>query len=78
MTLNLDQTNHLLHQNETCYLRYLVSLNNLMMPEVIDMKAMVEEVLQTEGYSDKRAARLGKEDFLCLLAAFNSKGIHFA
>jgi 18S rRNA (adenine1779-N6/adenine1780-N6)-dimethyltransferase len=58
--------------------RTYISLNNLMMPEVIDMKAMVEEVLQTEGYSDKRAARLGKEDFLCLLAAFNSKGIHFA
>ena len=42
------------------------------------VKKLVEEVLDTEGYSDKRAARLGKEDFLCLLAAFNAKGIHFA
>jgi len=44
----------------------------------IDMKAMVEEVLTREGYSDKRAAKLEINDFLCLLAAFNMKGIHFA
>lgn len=54
------------------------SLNNLPLPMDLDMKKLVEEVLDTEGYSDKRAARLGKEDFLCLLAAFNAKGIHFA
>lgn len=54
------------------------SLNNIAIPSDINMKAMVEDVLETEGYSDKRAARLGMEDFLCLLAAFNAKGIHFA
>lgn len=44
----------------------------------VDMKAVVEEVLTAEGYSDKRAARLDINDFLCLLAAFNAKGVHFA
>ncbi len=56
-----------------------LSLNNLPLPEpMVDMKALVEEVLDHEGYADKRAARMAKEDFLCLLAAFNAKGIHFA
>jgi 18S rRNA (adenine1779-N6/adenine1780-N6)-dimethyltransferase len=54
------------------------SLNNLMLPENLDMKSIVEDVLNKEGYSEKRAAKLGKEDFLCLLAAFNSRGIHFS
>jgi 18S rRNA (adenine1779-N6/adenine1780-N6)-dimethyltransferase len=44
----------------------------------VDIKAMVEDVLVTEGYGDKRAAKLDNNDFLCLLAAFNMKGIHFA
>jgi len=43
-----------------------------------DIKAMVEEILTSTGYSDKRSAKMDQNDFLCLLAAFNSKGIHFA
>lgn len=43
-----------------------------------DMKTIVEEVLTKEGYSDKRAATLELSDFMCLLAAFNARGIHFA
>jgi 18S rRNA (adenine1779-N6/adenine1780-N6)-dimethyltransferase len=43
-----------------------------------DMKAMVEEILTNERYSDRRAADLDIPDFMCLLAAFNSRGIHFA
>ena len=43
-----------------------------------DMKSIVEEVLTTEGYSDKRAATLDISDFMCLLAAFNTRGIHFS
>lgn len=41
------------------------------------MKALVETILQDTEYADKRAARMDIDDFLCLLAAFNSKGIHF-
>jgi len=56
-----------------------LSLNNLPLPvPMVDMKVLVEDVLETTGYTEQRAARLAKEDFLCLLAAFNAKGIHFA
>lgn len=54
------------------------SLKNLPLPNPLpDMKTMIEEVLTKEGYSDQRAAKLDLNDFLCLLAAFNLKGIHF-
>ena len=48
------------------------------MEQDFDMKAMVEDVLTTEGYSDRRAATMDLSDFMCLLAAFNARGIHFA
>ena len=55
------------------------SLNSMPLPDPFpEMKCIVEDVLSTEGYSDKRAAGLTLNDFLCLLSAFNSKGIHFA
>mmetsp|Transcript_120365 Transcript_120365/g.236575 ORF Transcript_120365/g.236575 Transcript_120365/m.236575 type:complete len:319 (+) Transcript_120365:16-972(+) len=55
-----------------------LSLRNLPLPEPFpDMKLMVEEVLTTTGYSDQRAAKMDLNDFLCLLAAFNERGIHF-
>jgi 18S rRNA (adenine1779-N6/adenine1780-N6)-dimethyltransferase len=55
-----------------------LSLNNLPIPQPFpDMKKMVEDVLDKEGYSDKRAVRMDINDFLCLLAAFNTVGIHF-
>lgn len=41
------------------------------------MKELVESILDETDYSDKRAAKMDGDDFLCLLAAFNSKGIHF-
>lgn len=41
------------------------------------MKVVVEEVLTSTGYSEQRAARMDGNDFLCLLAAFNAKHIHF-
>jgi len=44
---------------------------------VADMKLLVEGVLTETGYSDRRAARMDLNDFLCLLAAFNEKGVHF-
>ena len=55
-----------------------LSLANLPLPDPFpDMKLLVEDVLTTTGYSDQRAAKLDLNDFLCLLAAFNAKGIHF-
>lgn len=55
-----------------------LSLSNQPLPEPFpDMKVLVEEVLTTTGYSDQRAAKMDLNDFLCLLAAFNAKGIHF-
>jgi 18S rRNA (adenine1779-N6/adenine1780-N6)-dimethyltransferase len=56
-----------------------LSLTSTPIPEPFpSMKDIVEEVLTTEGYSDKRAAQMDINDFLCLLAAFNKRGIHFA
>jgi len=53
------------------------SSSTMIVDEVIDMKSIVEEVLNTTGYSTQRAAKMDINDFLCLLAAFNEKGIHF-
>lgn len=49
----------------------------LVLEPVTDMKATVEQVLESEGFADQRAARMDINDFLALLAAFNAKGIHF-
>jgi 18S rRNA (adenine1779-N6/adenine1780-N6)-dimethyltransferase len=55
------------------------SLNNLPLPEPFPcIKSFVEEILTETGYLDSRAARMDLNDFLCLLSAFNSKGIHFS
>jgi 18S rRNA (adenine1779-N6/adenine1780-N6)-dimethyltransferase len=42
------------------------------------IKQIVEQVLTETDYSEKRAARMDIDDFLCLLAAFNARGIHFS
>ena len=55
-----------------------VSIGDAMDTSESTMKSIVEEVLQKEGYSDKRAATLDINDFMCLLAVFNARGIHFA
>ena len=57
---------------------YLTPFAHSPMAATTTTKAMVEEVLTAEGYSDKRAAKMDQNDFLCLLAAFNMKGLHFA
>jgi 18S rRNA (adenine1779-N6/adenine1780-N6)-dimethyltransferase len=55
------------------------ALHNLPLPTPPPvMKELVEEVLNATGYSDQRAAKMDTNDFLCLLAAFNAKGIHFS
>ena len=56
-----------------------LSLNNQMVPDPLpDIKSIVEEVLSSEDYGEKRAAKMDTNDFLCLLAAFNERGIHFS
>ena len=58
--------------------RTYMSLNNIAIPETLpSMKCIVEDVLTTEGYLETRAAKMDINDFLCLLSAFNAKGIHF-
>ncbi len=53
-------------------------MNNTPLPDPFpDMKSIVEEVLGAEGYADKRAAQMEINDFMCLLAAFNARGVHF-
>ena len=46
--------------------------------DLASIKSVVEGVLEETGYTEKRAARMDIDDFLCLLAAFNVKGIHFS
>lgn len=56
-----------------------MSLNNIEVPDPLpSMKGIVEEVLEAEKFSDVRAANMDINDFLCMLAAFNARGIHFA
>jgi 18S rRNA (adenine1779-N6/adenine1780-N6)-dimethyltransferase len=38
----------------------------------------VEEVVALPQFKDKRAAKMDLDDFLALLAEFNSRGVHFA
>jgi len=55
------------------------ALHNIPMPSPPPvMKGLVEEVLNSTGYSDQRAAKMDINDFLHLLSAFNAKGIHFS
>jgi 18S rRNA (adenine1779-N6/adenine1780-N6)-dimethyltransferase len=72
--LTVKSSLQVLEQNYRTYF----SLNNLPLPTPFpDMKLLIEEVLTKEGYSDQRAAKMDINDFLCLLAAFNARGIHF-
>lgn len=56
------------------------ALNNEGIPEdqEIDIKSIVQSVLDATEMGDKRSAKLSIQDFLKLLAAFNEAGIHFA
>ncbi|KIJ18159.1 hypothetical protein PAXINDRAFT_129433 [Paxillus involutus ATCC 200175] len=51
---------------------------NKMVEDGVSMKAKVEEVLNSTGYSDQRAAKMTIDDLLKLLSAFHDEGIHFA
>lgn len=41
-------------------------------------KEQVMEVLQSNGFSERRSAKMSQDDFLQLLAVFNQAGIHFS
>lgn len=43
----------------------------------LDMKSVVDEILQDKGMADRRSRTMEIDDFLQLLCAFNAKGIHF-
>ena len=47
-------------------------------PEGFSMKALVEEVLESVDFREKRARTMDIDDFMKLLHAFNSRGVHFA
>jgi len=44
----------------------------------VDMKGMVEGVLEETGNTTNRAAKMSVDDLLTLLSAFHDVGIHFA
>jgi len=54
------------------------SLTNQVIPDKLDMKAMIEEILESSEFSSKRARMLDIDDFMSLLQIFNSRGIHFS
>ncbi|KAG2751649.1 rRNA adenine dimethylase [Suillus brevipes Sb2] len=54
------------------------STQNKMIDADTNMKAKVEEVLSSSGYSEQRAAKMTLDDLLKLLSAFHDEGIHFA
>jgi len=47
-------------------------------PDNVDIKAMVEGVLEETGFKEQRAAKMSVDDLLNLLSAFHDVGIHFA
>lgn len=54
------------------------SMNNKEIADSFDMKAKVEEILNKNSFSLKRARTMDIDDFLQLLHDFNLEGIHFA
>ncbi|XP_063912933.1 probable dimethyladenosine transferase [Zophobas morio] len=54
------------------------SLNNKEIPEGFNMKAKVEEILAKVEAEQKRARVMDIDDFIVLLHAFNTEGIHFS
>merc|ERR1711890_215462 len=54
------------------------SLNSQAVPEDFNIKTVVDEVLQSIEFTEKRARTMDIDDFMKLLHAFNSAGMHFA
>jgi len=43
----------------------------------LDIKPLIEEVLNEKNMMDSRSRKLDIDDFLSLMCAFNAKGFHF-
>ncbi|KAJ0182351.1 hypothetical protein K1T71_001720 [Dendrolimus kikuchii] len=54
------------------------SLHNKEIPEGFDIKQKVQDILTSAGADQMRARTMDIDDFMKLLHAFNSEGIHFA
>lgn len=54
------------------------SVTNKTVPVNFDMKRKIDEILHKCESADKRARTMDIDDFLVLLHAFNSEGIHFS
>jgi len=53
------------------------SVHNKPVPNDLDIKAKIEQILITNEFAEKRARQMDLDDFLGLLHAFNVEGIHF-
>ncbi|KAJ8913519.1 hypothetical protein NQ315_017070 [Exocentrus adspersus] len=54
------------------------SLHNKQIPEDFNIKTKIEEILSKIEADQKRARTMDTDDFISLLLAFNSEGIHFS
>ncbi|XP_017269373.1 probable dimethyladenosine transferase [Kryptolebias marmoratus] len=54
------------------------SVHSLDVPADFSISKKIESVLQEAGFSEKRARSMDIDDFMVLLHAFNSAGIHFS
>lgn len=54
------------------------SLNNKVVPDGFDIKEMISNILQKADAENKRARTMTIDDFISILHAFNSEGIHFS
>ena len=55
-----------------------MSLQGQQVSKDFKVKALVDDVLTKSGFKDKRARTMDIDDFMKLLHAFNSEGLHFA
>ncbi|KAI0311464.1 hypothetical protein OF83DRAFT_1177540 [Amylostereum chailletii] len=54
------------------------SEQNMMIEDGVNMKSKIEGILNEQGVSENRAAKMDINDLLRLLSAFHDAGIHFA
>ena len=64
----------MLNQNYRTY----CSMNSIALDEDYDLKEKVIKLIDESEFKDKRARKMGIEEFLALLCLFNSNGIHFS
>nr|CAG4646390.1 EOG090X08Z3 [Macrothrix elegans] len=54
------------------------SLHNIPIPEELDLKQKVQDILVENKFDQNRARTMDMDDYIALLHAFNKEGIHFA